>query len=316
METAFNQILGRNYPRVTLGLLRSLLVIIWAASALAQEAPELPYTPHKVLGGGGLELAAQEWGNPDGPPILLIHGFSQCHLCWAKQYTSYLANEFRIITMDIRGHGASAKPLEIEKYTDSKLWADDVAAVIRTLGLKKPVLVGWSYGGYIILDYIRHYGDGDIAGINLVGAAVDMGMEDRNTQVGEGVSTFGAMCSPDPMTNITGTVPFLQHCFAKPISGEDFNTILAYNMMVPPEVRAGLLNRVVNNEDIFDKINVPVLLTHGRADVVVLVRTTENIVGKIKSATPSFYEGVGHSPFAEDPLRFNRELTDFIRKVQ
>ena len=293
-----------------------ILSIIWATPALAQVALKLPYTPHKVLGGGGLELAVQEWGNPEGPPILLIHGFSQGHLSWAKQSTSELANEFRIITMDIRGHGASAKPLEMEKYTDSKFWADDVAAVIKSLGLKKPVLVGWSYGGFIILDYIRYHGDRDIAGINLVGAAVDMGIEERNTQVGEGVSTFGAMCSPDPMANITGTISFLKRCFAKPISEEEFNTILAYNMMVPPEVRRGLLSRVINNEDIFGKINVPVLITHGRADIVVLPTTTENIIGKIRGATPSFYHGVGHSPFAEDPVRFNRELAEFTKKVR
>ena len=43
--------------------------------------------------------------------------------------------------------------------TDSKLWADDVNAVIEALSLDHPILCGWSYGPLVILDYIRHYGE-------------------------------------------------------------------------------------------------------------------------------------------------------------
>jgi non-heme chloroperoxidase len=52
---------------------------------------------HTVLGGGGLRLDVREWGRADGPPILFIHGLSQSHLCWAKQYQSALAGEFRLV---------------------------------------------------------------------------------------------------------------------------------------------------------------------------------------------------------------------------
>ena len=45
---------------------------------------------HTVRGGGGLRLHVREWGKTDGPPILLIHGWSQNHLCWVKQYESAL----------------------------------------------------------------------------------------------------------------------------------------------------------------------------------------------------------------------------------
>ena len=46
-----------------------------------------------------------------------------------------------------------------------------MAAVIDQTGLEQPVLVAWSYGGYIVADYLRAYGDAHIGGINLVGAA-------------------------------------------------------------------------------------------------------------------------------------------------
>ena len=125
-------------------------------AAVARSAMEI----HTVTGGGGLRLHVREWGKPDGPPILFIHGWSQNHLCWAKQYESALADEFRLVAYDLRGHGMSEAPLEPEHYTDGKLWADDVAAIIDQLRLDRPVLVGWSYGAFVICDYVRAHGAG------------------------------------------------------------------------------------------------------------------------------------------------------------
>jgi len=88
---------------------------------------------HTVTG-GGLELHVEETGSSDGKPILFIHGFSQCRLARNQQLHSDLANDFRLIAMDIRGHGLSEKPRDV--YGDSQLWADDVQAVITTLGLQ------------------------------------------------------------------------------------------------------------------------------------------------------------------------------------
>ena len=104
-------------------------------TAMAQTRPDAVgrMKIHTVRGGGGLRLHVREWGNADGPPILFIHGWSQNHLCWAKQYESALADEFRLVAYDLRGHGMSEAPLEPEHYTDGKLWADDVAAIIDEL---------------------------------------------------------------------------------------------------------------------------------------------------------------------------------------
>lgn len=83
-----------------------------------------------VEGGGGLRLHVRGWGNPRGPAIFLVHGWSQNHLSWRHQFESDRADEFRLVVLDNRGHGMSEKPLEEEHYTDERLWADDVAAVI------------------------------------------------------------------------------------------------------------------------------------------------------------------------------------------
>ena len=91
---------------------------------------------HTVEGGGGLTLHVREWGDPQGSAILFIHAWSQNHLCWTHQFDSHLADEFRLVALDLRGHGMSDKPLEEEHYTDARLWADDIAAVISALDLE------------------------------------------------------------------------------------------------------------------------------------------------------------------------------------
>jgi non-heme chloroperoxidase len=128
---------------------------------------------HSIAGGAGLNLHVEETGNPDGKSLLFIHGFSQCHLAWRKQIRSDLAREFRLVTMDIRGHGLSDKPRGA--YNDPVLWAQDIHAVITALGLNQPVLIGWSYGGVIMSDYLGAFGDDAIAGTQWVGAVPPLG---------------------------------------------------------------------------------------------------------------------------------------------
>ena len=103
---------------------------------------------------------------------MLVHGWSQSQLCWSRQTAGPLADDFRLVTFDLRGHGMSEKPLDAEPYVDARLWADDLNAVIEQLELDRPVLVGWSYGGYVVTDYLAAYGETAIAGVDLVGAAV------------------------------------------------------------------------------------------------------------------------------------------------
>jgi len=62
------------------------------------------------------------------------------------------------VAFDLRGHGMSEAPPEVEAYTEPRRWAGDVAAVIEQLGLVRPLIVGWSYGGFVTCDYVRAFG--------------------------------------------------------------------------------------------------------------------------------------------------------------
>lgn len=281
-----------------------------AASARAQG-------PEMISGGGGLDLAIYEAGNPDGPPVVFIHGFSQNHLTWERQFTGPLADEFRLVAFDLRGHGASDKPLDAASYTDSSLWAEDIAAVIQAKALERPVLVGWSYGGYVISDYVRTHGDDAIGGAVFVAASARVGTEEAQADLGEELlQLMGGVFSPDVRANIDATRAFLRLITAQPMDDDAFDLALASAMMVPPEVRLALFSRELDNDDVLAGIDVPTLVVHGRADRAVRLSSGEHIAGTVPGARLLVYEGAGHAPFFEDPERFNQDLAEFVRAAR
>jgi non-heme chloroperoxidase len=287
----------------------TLAAALFVATAQPSAADSLKYKPIMVTTLDGLTISAQEWGNPAGPEILFIHGFSQSHLSWMRQVDSDLAKEFRIVTYDLRGHGNSDKPLDPARYRDSKAWGDEVQAVIDTAGLKRPVLVGWSYAGRVISDYLATHGAGQIAGINFVDAPIKV----DPALIGDNLKNLPLMTSEDLATNISATRSFLHGCFSKQPSADDYETMLAFNMMVLPKVRAGLGGRPLDATEMMSKLKLPVLVTHGAEDRNAKLGAGQYTASVIPGAKLSVYEGIGHSPFYEDAPRFNAELAAFVR---
>ena len=294
----------------TLAALTGAALLAAITQGFAQSAAQAPkYKPISVKTPDGLTISAQEWGNPNGPEILLIHGFGQSHLSWMRQVDSDLAKEFRIITYDLRGHGYSDKPLDKAPYHDNKAWGDEVKAVMDAAGLKRPVLVGWSYAGRVISDYVTTHGADRIAGINFVDAAIKGFPE----FAGETLSNAPGMMSDDLATNIAATRAFVRGCFEKQPTADDFEIMLSFNMMVPPKVRTGLGGRPLDATDVMSKLKIPVLVTHGDKDRNSRLGTAEYTAKTIPGAKLSVYDGVGHAPFWEDTARFNAELATFVR---
>ena len=261
----------------------------------------------------GLVLAGYEYGNPKGPEILFIHGFSQCSLAWNNQfYSTALANDFRLIAFDIRGHGASEKPLDVSRYAEDRLFADDVHGVMDAFNLRRPVLVGWSYAGRIVSDYAEAYGTRRIAGINYVCARTNNDAAFN----GPGTELLGDMSGNDLEANIRATQGFLRACYEKQPSPEEFETVFGYNMLVPPDIRGAHLGRPASDGSILAKLDMPVLVSQGSEDKLVLKGLGELTAAVVPGARLSMYNGIGHAPFAEDAPRFNRELAEFVRSVQ
>ena len=139
--------------------------LLGAAPAYSQS-----YKSFMVRTPDGVNISAQEWGNPNGKEIVFIHGFMQSYLSWSKQlHDPELSKQFRMISYDFRGHGGSDKIMDPKLYNNSEAFADELNAVIQAASLKKPVLVGWSYGTRITSDYLIKYGSSKLAGIIFVG---------------------------------------------------------------------------------------------------------------------------------------------------
>lgn len=273
-----------------------------------QRPPMLVATPD------GPRVVVHEWGNPSGPEVLLIHGVAQGHLCFERQFTSELVRGHRIVAYDVRGHGGSDKPLDAELYTDGKRWADEVRAVIDAKALRRPVLVGWSLGGRIAAQYLLHHGDRRLSGVNFVASRV---IPDKRYS---GPASL-ALPQADPRdlsSHIAMATVFLRGCYHKQPEEKDFARQLAYNMLAPIEVRSAIRAwraDLAGTNAALAAMRVPVLITHGRQDAIVLPAVAEVAGGMIPRARLSWYEDCGHSPFWEDASRFNRELAAFAAEV-
>ena len=265
---------------------------------------------HEITGGGGIRLHLAETGNSKGRTILFIHGMSQCWLAWTRQMSSDLAHDYRLVAMDMRGHGLSDKPRE--GYADSRLWADDVNAAIQALALDHPVLCGWSYGPLVILDYIRHYGEDGISGVNFVGGVTKLGSDAAmSVLTREFLSLVPGFFATEVEESVRSLESLLRICFAQEPPTEDLYLMLGYNVSVPPYVRQALLSRYVDNDDLLLRIRKPVLITHGADDAVVKPTAIDQHKAGLAHAQIQIMSKAGHAPFWDDPAVFNQCLRAF-----
>lgn len=101
----------------------------------------------------GITIGYSDGGH--GLPLIFLHAFPLNRTMWAIQEQA-LSSQFRVITVDLRGHGESDAPLW--HYTLDQA-ADDVRALMDHLSIKQALFTGLSMGGYILLAFYRRYPD-------------------------------------------------------------------------------------------------------------------------------------------------------------
>jgi non-heme chloroperoxidase len=294
-----------------------LVLAAYSSGAAGQGSPAgdrhgAAWTAERVAGGGGLELAVYEAGTPGRPAIVFIHGFSQTARTWQPQLESALADEFHLVAYDLRGHGGSGRPLDAGHYADGALWADDLAAVIRAKNLQRPVVVGWSYGGYVISDYVRRFGDGALGGIVIVGSTTKNGTEAALPFFGDEVlAIFGDLLSDAHHPRIAATRRLVD-MFVEP-GTEAWISAFGSAMTVPAEIRQALFGRVLENDDVLARITVPTLVVHGADDPIVRPTAAQHTAATVPGARLLLYEGARHAAHRDAADRFNRDLAGFTR---
>ena len=104
-----------------------------------------PFTARRVVPRGDVDLAVFEGGNPDGPVVLMVHGYPDTHRMW-RAVAGLLAEDFRVVAYDTRGQGDSVTDATDEAFTVDVL-ADDLFAVVDAVGSGGPVhVVGHDWG--------------------------------------------------------------------------------------------------------------------------------------------------------------------------
>ena len=132
-----------------------LLVAVWACLACGYAAPGQS-TQDRFLDSNGVRIRFHVSGQ--GPPVVLIHGFGESLEIWNQGgVVRALSPHFKVIAMDVRGHGRSSKPHDPKSYGTEL--SGDVVRLLRHLGATKAHVVGYSLGALVALDFaVLHQG--------------------------------------------------------------------------------------------------------------------------------------------------------------
>jgi non-heme chloroperoxidase len=260
----------------------------------------------------GTAIAFHSAGNPAHPSILLIHGWAQASICW-EPLIDRLSERFHLVSMDLRGHGASDKPDDPAAYTSTEAWGDDVAAVIAASGLDRPCLVGWSYGARVIAAHLATHGDAHLGGVVLAGGIMAIGAAREDWMVGPASPALDRdLYSADLTRRLHATARFVDACTAQPLARRVYGAMVGANMMCPAHVRRALFGADLDLRPVYAAMRCPGLVIHGEDDAVVSAATGAAAAALMRDGRHLLYPKTGHAPFLEDPDRFAGDLSAFV----
>lgn len=287
------------------------------SAALLSGIPAGAAEPRTVSGAGGLPLQVIEAGPRGAQGVLFIHGSTLSSSSWKLQFESGLADDYHLVALDLRGHGNSGKPWDADAYLDSQLWADDLAAVIEATGLERPVIVAWSYGGHVTMDFLRHHPAERLGGVVFVGSSGGMlpWPEMDAATVAEFARLGPLAMSPDAGDRLEAARAFVGGMVRAPVPPELLEREVAAALAVPPYARAAMAGRDLDNAALAGRLTIPVLFLLGDRERTVSPDGVAALASRLPAARVLVYEGIGHMPFLEQAGRFNEDLRRFIEQV-
>jgi len=224
-----------------------------------------------------------------GAPVILLHGGLGHSGNWGYQVPALIANGYRTVVIDSRGHGRSTRD---ERPYSYELMASDVLAVMNALHLDRVALVGWSDGACTALILAATY-PSRVAGV------------------------FFFACNMDP----TGVKPFetspaLNRCFSR--HTEDYKNLSATPTQFKQLVEdVSLMQRTQPNYSALDlmKISVPVRIVQSERDEFIKREHAEYLAQTIPGASLLLLDGVSHFAPLQRPEPFNTAMLVFVDEV-
>ncbi len=256
---------------------------------------------------GGLELACDDVGS--GTPLLFIHGWPHDRSLWAAQLSG-LRTQARCIAPDLRGFGVSsvAPPYSIDQY------ADDLAALLATLGVERAVVCGLSMGGYIALSMLRRHRSllrGLILASTRATADTPEAREKRTRLIAlaeeQGVEALAAR----QLKAMVGATTLS--------SRPDVLEALRFMMAeAPSEGVIGGLRAMADRRDSTDLlsgIDCPTLVVSGAEDTFTLPDEMRALADAIPGSRLEMIQGGGHVCPYEKPAAFNHVVAEFLASL-
>ena len=253
----------------------------------------------------------------EGRPIVLVHGWSCSGRFYARNVEG-LKDRFKVVTLDLRGHGRSSKGTD--GYTIDRL-AQDVHEVIEALKLESVFLLGWSMGGPTVLSYWKQFGQkcGHLAALGLIdmtpypfhpGEWNSHGLKNFNA---EGFNAFAAGFTYNHEAFVNG---FVKKMFVDGTLPEELNWIVPECMKLLPHIGVALYGDYCYT-DVLPTITVPVLVTPCDSGIFPKsVAQGEWIASQCPNGkNVPFYKG-GHMLFWVEAEKFNAAVAEFFDSVK
>ncbi|OBZ93637.1 chloroperoxidase [Pararhizobium polonicum] len=267
----------------------------------------------------GTEIFYKDWGPRDAQPIVFHHGWPLSADDWDAQMLYFLAQGFRVIAHDRRGHGRST---QTSTGHDMDTYAADVAALADALNLKNAFHVGHSTGGGEVVHYVARAKPGRVGKAVIVGAVPPVMVKSDRNPGGLPIDVFDGLRSALTANRAqffidVPTGPF--YGFNRPgakVSQGLIDNWWRQGMMGAANAHYECIKAFSETDFTEDlkKIEVPVLVLHGTDDQIVPYDDSAPLSVKLlKNGTLKSYDGLPHGMLSTHPEILNPDMLAFFK---
>jgi non-heme chloroperoxidase len=266
----------------------------------------------------GVEIYYKDWGS--GQPIVFSHGWPLSSDDWDTQMLFFLAQGYRVVAADRRGHGRSE---QVRDGHDMDHYADDLKAVVDELDLKDAIHVGHSTGGGEVVHYIARHGEDRVAKAVLISAVPPLMVQTDANPEGLPKSFFDEVQAG----MAAGRASFFRGFASGPFYNYNNDPEKTDDAIVDNWVRQGLNGGAIAHYDgivafsqtdfteDLKKITVPTLVMHSEDDQVVpYADSGPKSAALLQNGTLKTYrDGFPHGMPTTEAETINADLLAFIK---
>jgi len=264
----------------------------------------------------GTQIYFKDWGT--GQTVVFSHGWPLSADSWEAQMLFLAGHGYRCIAHDRRGHGRSNQSWD---GNDMDTYADDLAQLIDTLGLKNVVLVGFSAGGGEVARYIGRHGTQRVAKAALISAVTPLMLKTAANPGGLPIEVFDGI----RQAATADRSQFYKDLAGGPFFGANRPGAKVSQGMIDTFWHQGIMGGHKNTFDCIKafsetdfsedlkKFDVPTLIVHGDDDQIVPIGAAALLSAKlVKNATLKIYAGAPHGLTITHKDQLNADLLDFL----